>query len=166
MGNVGTYAQYTVALSLSGASDDLRRITYNQSVAGMRDNSEGFVELADAYEREGGYHGVVRVSVAGQFAALEFGISTEGYRALRRVFNARPFDTAPGLKYRYFFTGSYGRRKMGEETVLFQVRIEQGRSAKSFEFSGPTSLVANLRWFMELKTLDDASALKRVDTVV
>jgi hypothetical protein len=82
------------------------------------------------------------------------------------VFNARPFDAAPGLKYRYFFTGSHGRRKLGEEPALFQVRVEQGGAAKSFEFSGPTPLVANLRWFLELRTLDDASMLKRVDTVV
>jgi hypothetical protein len=131
----------------------------------MRDNSEGFVELIDAYERDDHFFGVVRVNIAGQFAAFEFGISAEGNSALKRVFNARPFDATPGVKYRYFFTGKCGRQEP-QDHVLFQVRIEQGRSAKASEFSGPTSLVSNLRWFEELKSLEDASVLKRVDTAL
>lgn len=82
------------------------------------------------------------------------------------MFNARPFDAMPGLKNRYFFTGTYGRRKLGEKPAFFQVRIEQGWTAKLFEFPGPTSLVANLLWFKEMKTLEAASALKRVDTAL
>ncbi|HWR54044.1 MAG TPA: hypothetical protein VN428_23240 [Bryobacteraceae bacterium] len=131
----------------------------------MRDNSEGLPELLDAYERDDYFFGVVRIRAAGQVASFEFGVSADGYSALKRVFNARPFDATPGLRYRYFFAGTYGKKKLGEEPALFHVRIEQGTTAKSFEFSGPTSLLANLRWFLELKTLEAASALRRVDQV-
>ena len=129
----------------------------------MRDNSEGQVELVDAHERNGHFFGVVRVNGAGQTAAFEFGISAEGYSALKRVFNARPFDATPGLRYSYFFTGSYGREKLGAEPGAVSRTYRAGRTATAFEFSTPTTLLSNLLWFMELETLKSASALKRIE---
>ena len=69
----------------------------------------------------------------------------------------------PGIEYRYFFTGSYGRKKPAEERATFMVRIEQGDNATSSEFDGPTTLVSNLRWFMKLKDLSDVGPLKRIE---
>jgi hypothetical protein len=44
----------------------------------MRDNHDGNPELLDAYEREGSYFGAVRVIVAGEVAAFEFGLANVG----------------------------------------------------------------------------------------
>ncbi len=123
----------------------------------------GMPEILKAYERDGFYFGVVRIVLSGGTAAFEFGMDRAGYSALRRIFQTRPFSNMPGIEYRYFFTGTYGSRKKGEEPVTFEIRIEQGVNATSREFDGPTSLVSNLRWFMKLKDLRDASQLKRLE---
>ena len=127
----------------------------------MRDNHDGYPELLDAYERADLYFGVVRVTVADQVAAFEFGVEQRGYIALKQVIQTRPFD--PLGKHRYFFKGNFSKREPDSDTVMFGVRIEQGANGKSFDnFRGPVSLVSNLLWFQSLKDLQDAAALKRL----
>lgn len=125
----------------------------------MRDNHSGYPELLDAFERDGLYFGIVRVTVAGETAAFEFGIEQRGYAALKRILQSHPFD--PLGKYRYFFAASY-RRGPGSDTVVLKVRIEQGTNGKGFAFDGPISLGANLIWFQSLKDFQDTAALKRL----
>ncbi len=84
--------------------------------------------------------------------------------ALRRILNANPFDALAGIPYRYFFSGSYIlAMKPGEEMFNFKILIEQGTTAKTFEFSGPKALLANLLWFAELISVEEISGLKRLD---
>jgi hypothetical protein len=129
----------------------------------MRGTHFGMPEILKAYERDGSYFGVVRIMVSEETAAFEFGLDRAGYGALRRVLQTRPFSNMPGIEYRYFFTGSYGRKKLGEEPVTLTIRIEQGNDATSVEVDGPTTLASNLRWFMELKDLRDVGPLKRIE---
>jgi hypothetical protein len=83
---------------------------------------------------------------------------------LKRILNARPFDSLPGIPYRYFFTGSFtGATKPGQDAFAFGVRVEQSTAAKNFKFSGPKALLANLLWFSELNSLEETSGLKRLD---
>ncbi|HET6840887.1 MAG TPA: hypothetical protein VFK06_04260 [Candidatus Angelobacter sp.] len=126
----------------------------------MRDNHNGCPELFDAYERDGLYFGAVRVTVAGEIAAFEFGVQKSGYLSLKRILQSRPFEHR-GL-YRYFFTGTFSKRESASETVKFCVRIEQGRNGKNYDFYGPVSLVANLRWFQSLENLESTTNLKRL----
>ena len=84
--------------------------------------------------------------------------------SLRRILNANPFDALAGIPYRYFFSGSYIlAMKPGEEMFNFKILIEQGTTAKTFEFSGPKALLANLLWFAELISVEEISGLKRLD---
>lgn len=130
----------------------------------MRDNHEGLPEILNTFGREGQYFGVVRIVLADGSPAIEFGLSAAGYAALKRILNARPFDSMPGIPYRYFFGGSFtGSAKPAQETFVFDIRVEQGTAAKTFEFSGPKALLANLLWFSKLKSLDETSGLKRLD---
>lgn len=128
----------------------------------MRDNSECCPEIVDAYEREGLFFAVIRVTLPIESAAFEFGVEQKGYASLRRILQYRPFDNAPGLRYRYFFTGTYGRKVAGAEPVTISVRVEYGTKGKNFDFDCPTSLASNLRWFISLTDLAAASGLKRV----
>jgi len=48
-------------------------------------------ELLDAHEREGSYFGAVRVIVAGEAAAFEFGLDESGYLSLKRVLQSRRY---------------------------------------------------------------------------
>ena len=129
----------------------------------MRHIHNVYPEIIEAYEREGQYFGVVRLVVADGTSTVEFGVSMSGYFGLKRILNARPFATLPGVRYRYFFTGSFtGAMKPKQEVFDFDVRIEQGTTAKKFQFSGPKSLLANLLWFAELKSIEETSGLKRI----
>ena len=127
-----------------------------------RDNHEGMPEIVAAYERDGHFFGVVQVMLDGEPHAFEFGVDNPGYLALRNVLQFRPFDMLPGVPYRYFFGGGLGRLGQEGGPVRFDVRVEQGRDAKHFEFEGPWELGANLRWFMELRRHEDATHLRRV----
>jgi len=128
---------------------------------GVRDNSVGMPEIIEAHERGGERFGVIRVSLSGESATLEFGVEEAGYKALKRILESRPFAETPGIPHRYFFAGSASRVRVDSHRCRFSVRIESGRDAKSIEFEGPTSLVANLMWFAGLKAFNEASALRR-----
>lgn len=128
----------------------------------MRDNPEGYLELRDAYERDGLYFGVVRVRTPSEATSLEFGIEWAGYLALRRIFESRPFGSMPGVKHRFYFTGSHGQEKSAHLPVEIGIPIEEGINGKNLRFSCPLSLAKNLKWFFYLKDLQETAALKRV----
>ena len=69
----------------------------------------------------------------------------------------------PGVAYRYFFTGSYGRELKNDNSVTIAIRVEQGTSSKNVDFESPVSLASNLKWFFSLTDLNDAAALKRLE---
>lgn len=71
----------------------------------------------------------------------------------------RPFDSLPGLRYQYFFSGSYSN---GEDTgqPSMQVRIELDAYSTSQDFYVPLELLQNLKWFSELNDLSHAEHLK------
>ena len=121
----------------------------------MRDNHEGMPEIIAAYERDGLYFGVVRVKTTQESAAFEFGVERQGYIALRRILECRPFGSMPGVKHSFYFTGSHARDSIS-------VRVEEGINGKSLSFDCPTSLLANLLWFFQMHDLQEAAALKRV----
>jgi hypothetical protein len=115
------------------------------------------LEIVSAYERDGSYFGVVRIQTPSEVAAFEFGVQYEGYLALRKILQCRPFLSMPGLLHSYYFTGDYGRDTIG-------IRIEEGMNAKKLSFQCPTSLVSNLLWFFRMEDLREASALKRIES--
>jgi hypothetical protein len=126
----------------------------------MRDNSKGYPELLDAYQRDGSYYGAVRVVIAGEAVAFEFGVEERGYHSLKRVLQSHPFG--PGGKYKYFFRGSFHRRNSASDIVTYSVRVEQGTNGKGYDFDGTPALVSNLLWFQSLRDIQPASALKRL----
>lgn len=128
----------------------------------MRDNPEGYLELRDAYERDGLCFGVVRVRTASEVASIEFGVERAGYLALSRILESRPFGSMPGVKHSFYFTGSHSQEKSAHEPVIIGIRIEEGRNGKNLDFSCPLSLARNLKWFLHLKNLEEATALRRV----
>ena len=129
----------------------------------MRDNHHGYPELVATYERDGLYFGVVRVTLLSNSAAFEFGVGRRGYVALTRILQSRIFNQMPGVAYRYFFTGSYGRELKDDNSVTIAIRVEQGTASKNVDFESPVSLASNLRWFFSLTDLNEAAALKRIE---
>jgi hypothetical protein len=123
----------------------------------MRDNHAGMPEIVDALDENGNFFAVVQLERGGETKRFRFGISRNGYSALRHTLQLRPFDQAAGAQYRYFFV-SRVRRTEGDR-VMMTVRVEQGRDGKQFEVESPRDVVANLMWFWELKDWNQAQHL-------
>lgn len=124
----------------------------------MRDNHDGLPEILDATEQEGRYFGFIQLERQTQKKRFRFGLSHDGYLALKRVLQLRPFDQMPGLRSRYFFVPTV--RRLEGESVMMTVRVEQGQSGKQVETEAMRELVANLMWFYELADLSQANYLE------
>ena len=125
----------------------------------MRDNHEDLPELISAFERDGNYFGEISMTIKNETRTYEFVLTPQAYRAFKKMTSTRPFDTTPGLKYRYFFVPKVGGT-YGAETRTIAVRIEEGKKGKNFDVEAPVSLIANLMWFFELKDFSEAAHLK------
>src|SRR5262249_36778866 len=124
----------------------------------MRDNHEGMFELLQAFERDNHYFLLISFDREGKTKHYEFGISLTGYRAVRRVLQTQPFDTMPGLPYRYFYASSW--KSSMKERYSMRVRIELGSKGVQKEFEISKDLHSNLLWFDRLESLSDADYLK------
>jgi len=127
----------------------------------MRDNHEGMPEIIDAFEKDAQYFGVVGIEVSGLYKKFQFGVSQAGYRALGKILQLRPFDIMPGVKHRYYFAGSYGRIPDSSDFKTY-VRVEQGKDGKQVDVRVPKDLLANLRWFSEIKDFSEVAHLPGV----
>ncbi len=68
----------------------------------------------------------------------------------------------PGVKHSYYFTGSHSREGLPYKPITIGIRIEEGMNGRNLSFPCPLSLAKNLKWFLQLKDLQEAAALKRV----
>jgi hypothetical protein len=121
----------------------------------MRDRDENVLEFIDAFEKDDHFFVVVEL----RSRRFQFGVSRLGYLAVRNAMQLRPFDTMPGVKYRYFYGGSSREGFEGANFVM-GVRVESGRDAKTEEITIPQDLHANLLWFDRLEDLNDAAYLE------
>jgi hypothetical protein len=116
-------------------------------------------ELIDTYERDGLHFVAIRLARAGEDRIFELGISANSNAALRRVFQTRPFDQMPGLRQRYYFVPSYGKRD-DPERCIGTVRVELDKEGRNIDVEMPKTLIANLLWFHEMETLEPAKHLQ------
>ena len=123
----------------------------------MRDNHEKMPEILDALQEGEHYFGLVQLERLGEEKRFRFGVSRDGYLALKRALQLRLFDQAPGVRCRYFFVPSV--RRLDDERVMMTVRAEQGRDGKQFETEASRDVVANLMWFYELDDFSKAEHL-------
>lgn len=128
----------------------------------MRDNHEKMPEIIDASEGENYYLGVVEIEIDGIYRKFQFGVTRNSYLALKKILQLRPFDMMPGLKYRYFFAGSY-HKIMDSADCGMDIRVEQDRNAAKKEVIVPKDLLANLIWFSKLASFDEAAHLPEVN---
>ena len=123
----------------------------------MRDNHEGQPEILDAFQQGEHYFGLVQLERPGEQKRFRFGVSRDGYLALKRVLQLRPFDQMPGVQCRYFFVPAV--RRLEGERVMMTVRVEQGRDGRQVETEASRDVVANLMWFYELDDWSKAEHL-------
>ncbi len=123
----------------------------------MRDNHEGMPEIVDAREEGGHYFGFVQLERGSERKRFRIGISRDGYLALKRALQLRPFDQTIGVQYRCFFVPAVQR--LDGDRVMMTVRVECGRDGKQLEVESPRDVVANLMWFYELDDWSKAQHL-------
>lgn len=128
----------------------------------MRDNHKGMDEIIDAFEKDGHYFGIIEIGIDEIRKRFQFGVSYKNYLALKRILQLQPFDEMPGLKYRYFIATSYWKIADTSDCGV-SVRVEQGRNGKQIDMPIPKELFANLIWFSEIKSFDEASHLLEVE---
>lgn len=124
----------------------------------MRDSSKGMIEFIDALETDEGYFAIIAVPKNDLIKNCRFAVTHTAYKAIRKILGSRPLDTMPGLKYRYFWKGSMGGKT--EQKIFLGIRCEVGKDSKSIDIEVPHYLAANLKWFNEMKTLDEAESLE------
>jgi hypothetical protein len=125
----------------------------------MRDNHDKLPEILKAFEREGQFFCVVQLERAGETRSYRFGVSRDGYLAVKRLLELRPFDQMPGLLHRYFFVPAF-RVREDAGLVEIAIRVEQGHHSKQVEVEAPRDLAANLKWFFELEDWSKADHLR------
>jgi len=67
-----------------------------------------------------------------------------------------------GVKHSFYFTGSHSREELAHVPITIGIRIEERMNGKNLDFPCPLSLAKNLKWFLYLKDIQEAAALKRV----
>ncbi len=127
----------------------------------MRDNHKGMPEIIDALEKDGHYFGIIEIEINDVRKKLQFGVLRNSYLSLKRILQLRPFDMMPGLKYRYFFAGSYHKISDSSDCGIY-IRVEQDKNAMQKDVRVPKDSLANLIWFSELKSFDKAAHLPEV----
>lgn len=116
------------------------------------------IELIDASQEGELYYCKVGIPQAGGRRCIRFGISRDSHAALRKILEARPFDTMPGLKYRFFWAQSMGGKS--KTSIFIGVRCEAGKDGKKLDFEVPQDLAGNLKWLSELKSFDEVKHLE------
>jgi hypothetical protein len=127
----------------------------------MRDNHKHLPEIISAFQRAGKYFGIIETSISEDFRQFEIGLQADAYSAIQKIIQSRPFDSMPGVKYRYFFT-PVAQKSLDGKTCTIHIRIEQGQSSKQLDFVVPHILAQNLMWFFELKHFDEAKHLTEI----
>lgn len=128
-----------------------------------RRNRESEVELLDAFTAGGQYFVVVSLCRLGILDKFRFATSPGGLAAMKKMFDMRPFETLPGVKRRFFFSGATASLDEGKnraDKFGLVIYIEEGSKIKQFEISSPKELMQNLLWFQQLKDLSEANHLR------
>lgn len=121
----------------------------------MRDRDENSLEFIDAFEKDDHFFAIVQF----HRRRFQFGVSRGGYLAIKRAMQVRPFDLMPGVKYRYFYSGSCKAAVDGNQYKM-DVRVEMDRNATTESLEIPRDLHANLLWFIRLENISEASYLE------
>jgi len=129
----------------------------------MRDNNDGLPEIIKAVKRDDYCFLHLSVTIDCITKSFEIGISKESFRYIIKILSYHPFDTLPGLKYKYYFVPSI-LKNADNLTCITQFRVVQGKNAKNFEFELTNDLFANLLWFFLLKDFEATKYLIEIES--
>ena len=117
------------------------------------------IELLDVNKENNIYSTTVSHKIEGKEIKLNFGIEKSDYSRLKRILEFQPFQNGGMGKYRYFFSTKYGSHEQNALSFI-NVRVEQLKANKEFEFELSKKYISNLFWLNEIEFLKDVIHLK------
>jgi hypothetical protein len=123
----------------------------------MRDSNKNMIELLEASKENEAYFSLIKHEINGESLRLRFGIVPSDYGYLKQILEFRPFENTAVAPYRYFFALSY--RKETDELSYIDIRVEQLRKHKQFEFKISNRYISNLLWFSTLTSKKEVELL-------
>ncbi|WP_282019196.1 hypothetical protein [Salegentibacter mishustinae] len=118
------------------------------------------IELLEVSKENNIYSSTVMCEIEEKETKLNFGINTSDFSRLKRILEFQPFQKSGFGKYRYFFALSYRNNSENDELCFMNVRVEQLKTHKEFEFELSKKYVSNILWLNEIKSLEDIAHLK------
>ena len=118
------------------------------------------IELLDVNKENNIYSSTVSHKIEGKEIKLNFGIEKSDFSRLKRILEFQPFQNGGLGKYRYFFATKYGSHPDQKTLSFINVRVEQLKINKEFEFELSKKYISNLLWLNEIQSLQEVIHLK------
>jgi len=118
------------------------------------------IELLDVNKEKNIYSSTILHKIEGKELKLNFGIEKSDFSRLKRILEFQPFQNGGFGKYRYFFATKYGNHSEQKELSIINIRVEQLKVNKEFEFELSKKYISNLLWLNEIESSQDVIHLK------
>lgn len=118
----------------------------------MRDTHENMIEIVSVANENNIHRATIRLDLEGEILTLQFAIQPEDYGHVKKILTFRPFEDTGFAHYKYYFALSYSKsNENNKESAFIDIRVEQLKQHKQFEFEVSRQFVSNLLWFSETK---------------
>ena len=117
----------------------------------MRDSHDQMIEVLEAKSEDNVFSSLIVHTINNEPLKIRFQIETSDYGRLKSILQFRPFDNIGVAPYRYFFVLSIRKDLENEDLAFINIRVEQLKNHKQYEFPISRKYVSNLLWFNSLK---------------
>jgi hypothetical protein len=117
----------------------------------MRDSHDQMIELIEVKSEDNVFSSLIGHTINNEPLRLRFQIEKSDYSRLKNILQFRPFENIGVAPYRYFFVHSIRKDNENESLVFMDIRVEQLKNHKQFEFPISKRYASNLLWFYSLK---------------
>ena len=126
----------------------------------LRDTNENMIELLDVNKKDNIYSSTVLHKIEGKDIKINFGIEKSDFSRLKRILEFQPFQSGGFGKYRYFFALNYRINSEQKELYFTNVRVEQLKLNKEYEFELSKKFISNLLWLDQIEFEENIIHLK------
>jgi hypothetical protein len=117
----------------------------------MRDSYDQMIELLEVKSEDSVFSSLIGHTINNEPLRIRFQIETSDYGRLKSILQFRPFENTGVSPYRYFFVLSIRKDLENEGLAFINIRVEQLKNHKQYEFPISRRYVSNLLWFNSLK---------------
>ena len=118
------------------------------------------IELIDVSKEKNIFSSTVLHKIESQKIKINFGIEKSDFSKLKRILEYQPFQSGGFGKYRYFFATKYRNHPNQKELSFINVRVEQLKTNKEYEFELSKKYISNLLWLNEISDIKEVNHLE------